>query len=169
MGSKTKRMRRQALEQARAQIREEALLPAIDSRPDVPSPDLPPNVPWWPLIVDEKVYYLVEDFNALAKFEELTGSNGLELDDFADMSASEMRAYVWALTQRCHPDLTLEQVGAMMMGPIYLQVKEAAAGLAALMLDALAEAGGLDRRDVEAVVQAPLPGGGGDSFGPEDD
>lgn len=97
-------------------------------------------VPSVKLKLGRKTYTLVEDFNALAVHEELTGISAFdpkanfEVDDKGDIrfedhevdgekikvpiprreTAVGMRARLYSLLRREHPDVTLEEVGAML-------------------------------------------------------
>jgi hypothetical protein len=63
-------------------------------------------------IVLDKEYILVLDFNALIKFKHVTGKDISQLAEGTDMEA--IRALVWAAMQRHQPDMTLEEVGALL-------------------------------------------------------
>lgn len=53
------------------------------------------------------------DFNAMARFEEVTGMNSF-LMDWKKINAIQMRALMWACLVHEDPALTLDQVGSML-------------------------------------------------------
>ena len=63
-----------------------------------------------PLELD-KERHLRMDFNTLATIEEKTGKNLLQQASWKSLTATDMRAVVWAMLLWEDPELTLEQVG----------------------------------------------------------
>lgn len=72
---------------------------------------------------DGNVYTLRLDFNAMCAFEEKTGLNAL--DAFGELEAASqpnghnpklslMRSIMWAALTHHHPDITLEEAGALL-------------------------------------------------------
>ncbi len=56
---------------------------------------------------------LAYDMNAICRFDEATGQNFLGGLEFEKLSAAHARALIWAGLLRESPDLTPEDVGAM--------------------------------------------------------
>ena len=65
-------------------------------------------------IMLDKERHLLLDFNALAEMERVTGKSVLQEATWDDISATDIRALIWAGLLHEEPDLTLEQVGAML-------------------------------------------------------
>lgn len=59
----------------------------------------------------DKKRYLILDMNAMAEYEEVTGTSFFQLGD--DFSAKKMRALLWACLIDDDPTLTLTAVGKM--------------------------------------------------------
>ncbi len=60
-------------------------------------------------------YTMVLDFNALCDFEGETGKNALSvLDGGSSMTASDMRALLWAGLRQRHPEMTLSLAGEIL-------------------------------------------------------
>lgn len=77
-----------------------------------------PTAPMIELELDKKRRLLL-NFNAMALFEEQTGKNILASDVMENPSARDIRALLWACLVHEDPELTVEQVGAMIhMGNI---------------------------------------------------
>lgn len=71
-----------------------------------------PSAPTFEVTLD-KVRHLKFDFNALALAEKETGKNLLKGAAWADMSASDIRAFLWAGLLWEDSELTLGMVGSM--------------------------------------------------------
>jgi hypothetical protein len=110
-------------------------------------------VPTAPIEIDGTTYTLVEDFNALATFEELTKVDALNAQNFVAprrgpggelirddegnlefdiaLNATQFRAYVYALLRSAHPDVKLKTVGEWLGNPnVYIDVRAAMSELA---------------------------------------
>jgi hypothetical protein len=72
-----------------------------------------PTLPKVPVEVNGRKYFLAFDFNGLAKAEALTGLNLLTSLDFTGLTASQFRALLFAAVSKYQPDLTLDEVGAL--------------------------------------------------------
>lgn len=62
-------------------------------------------------------YVMVLDFNALCDFEGETGKNALQAlegMEQGEVSASDLRALMWAGLRQNHPEITLKQAGAIL-------------------------------------------------------
>lgn len=57
--------------------------------------------------------HLVFDFNAIRTMEKETGRNMLKPNAWADLSASDIVVFIWACLKHEDPQLTIDQVGAM--------------------------------------------------------
>lgn len=69
------------------------------------------------LTYDGESYTMVLDFNALCDFEGETGKNALKALDgmeSGDVSASDLRALMWAGLRQRHPDMTLPLAGSIL-------------------------------------------------------
>ncbi len=80
------------------------------------SPRRKPTAPGVEIVLD-RPRRLVYDFNALAAIEETLGINALDpalWEDAALMTATRLRAVLWAGLLADDPDLTIEAVGAML-------------------------------------------------------
>ena len=73
-----------------------------------------PTLPRVPLEVNGKEYFLVFDFNAIVAAEQLTGMNLLTSLDFSQLSATTLRALLYAALLRVQPDMTLEAAGSLL-------------------------------------------------------
>lgn len=73
-----------------------------------------PTLPKVPVEINGRKLYLCFDFNGLAKAEELAGINLLTGIDLQKVSATQLRALLFAALLKFQPDITLEQVGAML-------------------------------------------------------
>jgi hypothetical protein len=71
-----------------------------------------PTVPIVEIELD-KLRHLRMDFNALAKVEEVTGKSFLNGVSWQNMTVRDYRALLWACLIHEDPELTLEDVGAM--------------------------------------------------------
>lgn len=66
---------------------------------------------------DGQPYTMVLDFNALCDFEGETGKNALtalEGMESGDVSASDLRALMWAGLRQRHPEMTLQLAGSIL-------------------------------------------------------
>lgn len=68
--------------------------------------------------VDGKQYTLRFDFNAMVAFEDATGAGAMAIfegfEKGENVSAKHLRAIVWAMLQRHHPETTLELAGDLL-------------------------------------------------------
>lgn len=71
-----------------------------------------PTVPTAEVLLD-RPRHLKFDFNAAARFEAATGKNLFANNVLGEMSATSMRALLWACLVWEDPELTQEQVGEM--------------------------------------------------------
>jgi len=96
----------------------------------VPGSD--PTLPKVPLTIKGKTYFLVFDFNAIAKAEELTGLNLLAALDFSNLNIVKYRALLYSALLTGSPKITLEEVGNLItvhnMGEVTLALVEAWTG-----------------------------------------
>ncbi|MGE5553294.1 MAG: hypothetical protein ACM3XZ_05145 [Betaproteobacteria bacterium] len=72
-----------------------------------------PTAPTAPIMLDRERHLLI-NFNTLALIEEKTGKNTLRSETWQNISASDLRVFLWACLLHEDPELTLEQVGAML-------------------------------------------------------
>lgn len=86
-------------------------MPRKNNVAGVPGKD--PTLPKVPLTIDGITRHLVYDFNAIAVTEELTGINLLECIDLQNLTAAKYRALLYSTLLKENPDITLEQVGAL--------------------------------------------------------
>lgn len=86
-------------------------------------PGLSPVLPRVPLTLNSKEYHLVFSFNALARMEQLTGLNAFGTFDFSNLTATNLRAMLFATLLTENPDITLEETGELIqpgdVGAIY--------------------------------------------------
>ena len=61
----------------------------------------------------DKPRHMLLDLNAMVSFEEQTGKNMLNGSISASLSATDLRALLWACLKADDPSLTLEQVGSL--------------------------------------------------------
>lgn len=67
----------------------------------------------FPVVIEGKTYYLRFDLNALALLEEKFGSAEEATRKAAEGSAIAIRCFLWAGLKSNHPDMTEEDVGAL--------------------------------------------------------
>lgn len=65
------------------------------------------------ITLEEKQYTLVCDLNAMSLIEEQIEKNVLQEDFWENISATELRATLYAFLNCRHPDLPLKEVGSM--------------------------------------------------------
>lgn len=96
----------------------------------VPGKD--PTLPNVPLELCGKTYHVCYDFNAIIAYEEQTGENILITFESEDIAPKKLRALLWAGLLKENPDLTLQQVGALIalsdMGRVVQAVAAAITG-----------------------------------------
>lgn len=63
-------------------------------------------------------YKLIYSFNALAEAESLTGLNMFQGLDLNAITAQQLRAMLWAALSVAHPQMTIEDAGNLLTGPI---------------------------------------------------
>lgn len=71
------------------------------------------------VVVDGVTYTLRMDMNAMCAFEELTGKKAIPTLEAMEVeggmgSVSDMRAFMWAMLQEDHPEVTLKDAGRIM-------------------------------------------------------
>lgn len=69
-----------------------------------------PTAPLIPIELDKPRNLLI-DFNALAKIEEITGKNALSQDMWENLSANDLRIFLWACLTHEDESLTVTDVG----------------------------------------------------------
>lgn len=82
------------------------------------------------LTYDGQCYTVVLDFNALCDFEGETGKNALTALDgieTGEVSASDLRALMWAGLRQRHPDMTLQLAGSILSSDVGAIQRAAAA------------------------------------------
>ena len=76
----------------------------------------------------DKPRRLLLDFNAMSKFEDVTGKSFFEwTQNMSRMTAKEFRAFLWACLAHEDSELTVEQVGGMINAGNLLCIQEALA------------------------------------------
>lgn len=73
-----------------------------------------PTVPKVPVEVNGTTYSLCFDFNGLAVAEKESGLNLLTGIDLQKVSATQLRALIFAALVKFQPEITLETVGSML-------------------------------------------------------
>ena len=76
-------------------------------------PGSDPTLPSVPLELHGKKFHLAFDFNAIATAESLTGLNLLGKMDLQNLNAVQYRALLYSTLLKKHPEITLDEVGAM--------------------------------------------------------
>lgn len=103
-----------------------------------------PTQPTVKIILD-KERRLLFDFNALAQMEKVTGKSFLSGELWDNLSATDVRALVWAGLLDEDPEITLEEVGKMLH-----------MGNAMKMLEAVKEAWDLSMTGEASKEESPL-------------
>jgi hypothetical protein len=98
--------------------------------------------------------WLVEDFAALAAFEDLSGVNSRDATAMGDLNATNYAAYVWALLRRDDPSIGIVDVHVLLSQPAHIVRLEQA--LSALTTEAV-------RLATEALGDNDGDGGGGEN------
>jgi len=75
----------------------------------------------------DKERHLTLNLNAMVAFEKATGKSLFQPDSLKEMTASDIRALLWACMLQEEPALTLEQVGAMITFDNMAEVNQAIA------------------------------------------
>lgn len=66
------------------------------------------------VLEDGQTYYMCMDFNALCTLEQVTGNSSLDPETYKNISASHVRALMFAALKNRHPELTLEGLGEIL-------------------------------------------------------
>jgi len=75
-------------------------------------PGLDPTLPDVELILSGETYHLAYDFNALVQAAEVTGVN-LLTSVMGEITPQSLRGLLWASLLKDQPDITIEEVGAL--------------------------------------------------------
>jgi hypothetical protein len=101
-----------------------------------------PTIPYTKLTLKGTDYKLCYSFNAIAKAEAETGLNMFQGLNLQALNAIQLRAMLWASLLTAHPDITLEEAGALIASPTHCN----------LALSAIAEAwsASMPKQDAES-------------------
>lgn len=111
---------------------------------DAPPRPVPVTVPAT-LVNLDRPRWLVEDFDALAAFEEKTGLNARDTQVMENLNVTNKAVLVWAYLHRDDPDLTIEHTRELLSQAGYsVLVDQALLELTNIGLTMAAEALGLD-------------------------
>ena len=77
-----------------------------------------PTIPFVTLKLKGKEWHLIYSFNALAVAEKATGLNMFQGLNLESLNIIQLRAMLWASLLKAHPELTLEDAGDLLSGPV---------------------------------------------------
>jgi hypothetical protein len=87
-------------------------------------PGLDPTLPDVELVLGGETFALAYDFNAVCQAEKATGINLLS-SVVGEITASSLRGLLWASVLKDRPDITIDEVGALIRPTNIATIREA--------------------------------------------